>query len=114
MITALTGPDAVDVQELPEPTPSENQALVDVEYAGVVFPDVLFTRGEYQLRPEVPFTPGWEVSGVVRADAGGFRAGDRVVAMPVFGGLRRPWQSMPRWCFRFPTTWHSTGARRCR
>src|SRR3982750_1980840 len=87
VITALTGPDAVEVQERPEPLPDSRQVLVDVEYAGVTFPDVLQTRGRYQRRPDVPFTPGWEVSGVVRADAGGFRAGDRVAAMPITGGL---------------------------
>ncbi len=87
VITALTGPDAVEIQEVPEPTPDPHQVLIDVEYAGVVFPDVLHTRGEYQLRPDVPFTPGWEVSGVVRGDAGGFRAGDRVAAMPIVGGF---------------------------
>src|SRR5687768_18336422 len=72
VITALTGPDAVEVQERPEPVPESHQVLIDVEYAGVTFPDVLQTRGLYQRRPEVPFTPGWEVSGVVRADAGAF------------------------------------------
>ena len=87
VITALTGPDAIEIREVAEPTPERDQVLVDVEYVGVVFPDVLQTRGEYQLRPDVPFTPGWEVSGVVRADVGGFRAGDRVAAMPVVGGL---------------------------
>src|SRR5918995_6280198 len=87
MITALTGPDAVRIQDAPEPVPQSGQVVVDVEYAGVVFPDVLQTRGEYQLRPELPFTPGWEVSGVVRQDAGGFRAGQRVAAMPVIGGF---------------------------
>jgi NADPH2:quinone reductase len=87
VISALTGPDGVDVREVPEPVPAPGQVLVDVQYAGVVFPDVLQTRGEYQLRPELPFTPGWEVSGVIRQDVGGFRAGDRVAAMPVVGGL---------------------------
>ena len=87
VITALTGPDAVEVRERPEPVPASHQVLIDVAYAGVTFPDVLQTRGLYQRRPDLPFTPGWEVSGVVRADAGGFRAGDRVAAMPVTGGL---------------------------
>src|SRR4051795_3187971 len=87
VITALTGPDAVQVQDRPEPVPESGQVLVDVAYAGVTFPDVLQTRGLYQRRPEVPFTPGWEVSGVVRTDAGRFRAGDRVAAMPITGGL---------------------------
>jgi NADPH:quinone reductase len=87
VITALTGPDAVEVRDVPDPLPRPGQVLVDVEFAGVTFPDVLQTRGEYQLRPELPFTPGWEVAGVVREDAGGFTAGDRVAAMPVIGGL---------------------------
>ena len=65
------------------------EVLIDVEYAGVVFPDVLYTRGEYQVRPELPFIPGWEVSGVVRADAGGFRAGERVAALPMIRWARR-------------------------
>lgn len=87
MITALTGPDAVEIQELPEPESLPNQVLVDVEYAGVAFPDVLHTRGEYQRRPDLPFVPGGEVAGVVRADAGGFRSGDRVAGLPMIGGF---------------------------
>jgi NADPH:quinone reductase len=87
VITTLTGPDAVEIHEVAEPQPTAHQVLIDVAFAGVVFPDVLQTRGEYQRRPPLPFSPGWEVSGVVRADSGGFRAGDRVAAMPVFGGF---------------------------
>ena len=87
LITALVGPDAVEVRDVPDPVPRPGQVLVDVEFAGVVFPDVLQTRGEYQLRPDLPFTPGWEVAGVVREDVGGFAAGDRVAAMPVTGGF---------------------------
>jgi NADPH2:quinone reductase len=88
LITALTGPDAVEVRDdVPEPVPRPGHVLVDVEFAGVVFPDVLQTRGEYQLRPELPFTPGCEVAGVVREDAGGFTAGDRVAAIPLIGGF---------------------------
>ncbi|HEX5533095.1 MAG TPA: NADPH:quinone oxidoreductase family protein [Actinomycetales bacterium] len=87
VVAALTGPDSLVLREVPEPLPAPDQVLVDVEYAGVAFPDVLRTRGEYQLRPELPFSPGWEVSGVVRADGGGFKAGDRVAAMPVVGGF---------------------------
>jgi NADPH:quinone reductase len=87
LIPALTGPDAVAVRDVPDPVPGPGRVLVDVEFAGVVFPDVLQTRGEYQWRPELPFTPGWEVAGVVREDAGGFAAGDRVAALPMTGGF---------------------------
>jgi NADPH2:quinone reductase len=87
LINAMTGPTAVEVQEVPEPKAGSGQVLVDVHYAGVVFADVLNTRGEYQMRPEVPFIPGWDVAGTVRQDAAGFRAGDRVAAMPLIGGF---------------------------
>src|SRR4051812_23471507 len=102
VITALSGPDAVEVQERPEPTPTWHQVLVDVEYAGVTFPDVLQTRGEYQRRPDVPFTPGWEVSGVVRAGAGGFRAGERVAAMPITGASAETAAADPHMVFPLP------------
>jgi NADPH:quinone reductase len=87
VITALTGPDDVHVRDMPEPRPQPHECLVEVQYAGVVFPDVLYTRGQYQSRPELPFIPGWEVAGIVRADVGGFRAGDRVAALPAIGGF---------------------------
>src|SRR4051795_1679248 len=103
VITALSGPGAVEIQERPEPAPtSSHQVLVDVEYAGVTFPDVLQTRGEYQRRPDVPFVPGWEVSGVVRAGAAGFRAGDRVAAMPIIGGFAETVVVDPEMVFPLP------------
>jgi NADPH:quinone reductase len=86
VITTLAGPAGVEVREMPEPSTSEGDVLIDVAYAGVSFPDLLQTRGEYQQRPDLPFIPGWEVTGIVRADVGRFRAGDRVAAMPMLGG----------------------------
>jgi NADPH2:quinone reductase len=76
--------------------------LIDVHYAGVVFPDVLNTRGEYQMRPSTPFTPGWDVAGVVREDANGFRAGDRVAAMPLIGGFAETVAADHRMVFPVP------------
>jgi NADPH2:quinone reductase len=102
VITALTGPDAVEVRDLPEPVATGDQVLVDVEFAGVAFPDVLHTRGEYQRRPDLPFVPGWEVSGVVRAAAAGFRAGQRVAAMPTIGGFAETVSADPHLVFPLP------------
>jgi NADPH2:quinone reductase len=87
VVTALTGPAGVEVRDVSEPTSELGEVLVDVEYAGVTFPDVLQTRGNYQSKPALPFTAGWEVSGTVRADAGTFTAGDRVAALPMLGGF---------------------------
>lgn len=87
LVTAFAGPGALAVGELPEPEAKEGQVLSDVESAGVVFPDILQTRGEYQTCPTLLFVPGWELSGTVRADGTGFRAGDRVAALLVTGGF---------------------------
>jgi NADPH:quinone reductase len=63
--------------------------LVDVHAAGVSFPEVLQTRGEYQLKPPVPFVPGSEVAGTVRSapEGAGVREGDRVAAFCALGGF---------------------------
>jgi NADPH:quinone reductase len=94
-IVELSGPDgALRMVELPEPeashvlTPGEG-VVVDVHAAGVSFPEVLQTRGEYQLKPPLPFVPGSEVAGVVRTapEGSGFVPGDRVAAFCVLGGF---------------------------
>jgi len=94
-ITELTGPDtALKIVDVPEP-PAEHPmtpgrgVLVDVHVAGVSFPEVLQTRGEYQIKPPLPFVPGSEVGGVVRsapADSG-LAPGDRVAAFCMLGGF---------------------------
>ncbi|MET0896390.1 MAG: NADPH:quinone oxidoreductase family protein [Mycobacterium sp.] len=87
VVPELAGPDGVVVRDAPAPTAGPGQILIDVEFAGISFPDVLQTRGRYQVRPELPFIPGWEVSGVVRDSSRGFSAGQRVSAMPFSGGV---------------------------
>jgi NADPH2:quinone reductase len=79
-VTALTGPDAVELVDVDEPTAGDGEVIVDMVYGGVSFPDLLQTRGMYQRRPEPPFTPGVEGSGIVRSapPASGFSTGDRV------------------------------------
>jgi NADPH:quinone reductase len=95
-VTSLQGPAAVVLAELPEPTePSHPQTpgsgvLVEVHAAGVSFPDLLLSRGQYQLKVEPPFVPGVEVAGVVRAATPdtGLQPGDRVAAYTGLGGLQ--------------------------
>ena len=93
-IVDLSGPDsALREVDVPEPeashmlSPGEG-VLVDVEAAGVSFPELLQTRGEYQLKPPLPFVPGSEVAGTVREAPEGspLSAGDRVAAFPMLGG----------------------------
>ena len=82
-VNELSGPDGLSVVDVPEPDDDGSSVVVEVRAAGVSFPDLLQTRGLYQIRPEPPFVPGMEVAGIVRsAPAGsGLAAGDRVCGM---------------------------------
>src|SRR4051812_28922886 len=94
-ITELTGPDsALSVVDAPEPEASHmltpgSGVVVDVHAAGVSFPEVLQTRGEYQFKPELPFIPGSEVGGVVRSapEGAAVKEGDRVAAFTFLGAF---------------------------
>lgn len=103
-ITTLDGPSAVEVTELPDPTAGEGQVLVRVRAAGVSFPEVLQTRGLYQLKPELPFVPGSEVAGeVVTAPEGsGFSPGDRVAGFCMLGGFAEYAVTQPDMTFHLP------------
>jgi NADPH2:quinone reductase len=94
-ITELSGPrSALSIADLPEPeadhplTPGAG-VLIDVHAAGVAFPEVLQTRGEYQYKPDLPFVPGTDIGGVVRSapDGSGLAEGDRVAACCMTGGF---------------------------
>jgi NADPH:quinone reductase len=92
-IVDLTGPEsALRVVDLPEPGPSHSLTpgsgvLVEVHSAGVSFPELLQTRGEYQVKPDLPFVPGSEVAGVVTSapEHALVRPGDRVAAFSFLG-----------------------------
>ena len=83
-VSSLDGPKAVQVLDVAEPD-ATGKVLVDVHVAGVNFPDVLMTRGQYQMKPDLPFVPGSEIAGVV-VSGDGFAAGTRVAGFPVLGG----------------------------
>jgi NADPH2:quinone reductase len=93
-IVEESGPDsALSLVELPEPEASHmltpgSGVLVDVHVAGVSFPELLQTRGMYQMKPPLPFVPGSEVGGVVRSapEGAAVKAGDRVAAFCALGG----------------------------
>ena len=102
-ITTLDGPSAISVVDVPEPD-ADGRVVIDVHVAGVTFPEVLLSRGEYQVKPELPFVPGSEVAGTVRsAPAGsGLRAGQRVAAFPGFGGFAEVAAADPGFVFPLP------------
>jgi NADPH2:quinone reductase len=83
-------PESLKVQELQDPQPGPGQVVIDVQAAGVNFPDVLIVQGKYQFKPELPFVPGSEVAGVIRSVADNvttFKVGDKVIAFTSTGGF---------------------------
>ncbi len=109
-IVDLTGPDsALKLVDIPEPEPSHmltpgSGVVVDVHAAGVSFPEVLQTRGEYQFKPPLPFVPGSEVGGIVRSapEGAAVAAGDRVAAFCMLGGFAEVAVAPEFFCFKLP------------
>lgn len=84
------GPETLELADLPEPVPGPGQIRVDVEAAGVNFPDTLIIRDLYQVKPKRPFAPGGEICGRVSAlgeGVTGLAAGQRVLALTGHGGF---------------------------
>src|SRR6266567_4710575 len=81
-IVGLGGPDNVLWQEADEPA-SDGGVIIDVVAAGVSFADLLQTRGAYQMRVPVPYTPGMDAAGVVRSagPSSGLSPGQRVAVL---------------------------------
>ncbi len=103
-IVEESGPDsALALVDLPEPASSgerepshmlgwvgsDSSVLVEVHAAGVSFPELLQTRGQYQMKPSLPFVPGSEVAGIVLSAPAGasVRPGERVAAFCALGGF---------------------------
>jgi len=79
--------DQLQVKEIPDPIPGENDVIIDVAYAGINFPDTLMVQGLYQHKPKLPFVPGYECSGVISAigkNVTTLKVGDRVWASTMF------------------------------
>lgn len=86
-----TGPDAIEIRDVEAPGPEGlfgPQLLVDVHAVGISFPDLLLSKGEYQLKPEPPFTLGVDFAGTVAhaPEGWGFAVGDRVAGCLPYGG----------------------------
>ena len=89
VITKAGGPNVLDIQEIAIPEPQPNEVCIQVHFAGINFADTLMRMGFYQPRPPFPFTPGYEVSGIIHSigkDVQGFEIGQRVVGLMRTGG----------------------------
>lgn len=86
-VVTPTGPADVQIREVDEPTPGPHDVLIDVHRVGISFPDLLLSKGEYQLKPEPPFSLGVDVAGTV-VSGPGFEPGQRVSAVGGYGGAQ--------------------------
>lgn len=91
MCTEYGPPENLQVQEIPSEAMQPGHVRVDVRAAGVNFQDTLIIQGTYQSKPDLPFSPGGEVAGIVSEVAGdveGIAVGDHVLALIGHGGFR--------------------------
>ncbi|MBD9396653.1 NADPH:quinone oxidoreductase family protein [Pseudomonas sp. PDM11] len=82
--------ETLALEDIDSPRPKGNEVLIEVQAAGVNFPDTLIIEGKYQFKPPFPFSPGGEVAGVVAAvgdKVAHLKAGDRVMALTGWGGF---------------------------
>jgi NADPH:quinone reductase len=98
-------PSIMRIEQVPDLTPGPGQLLVDVQAAGINYPDILTVAGTYQLLPQRPFTPGKDFAGVVRAVGTGvteYSPGDRVMSQIEYGALAEQALTTPSQSFRIP------------
>ena len=90
LCTRYGPPEALEFVDVPSPTPGPGEVIVTVKAASVNFPDVLIIENKYQFKPPLPFSPGSELAGIVKAVGPGVEAvrpGDRVMAFTTYGAF---------------------------
>jgi NADPH2:quinone reductase len=83
-------PESLVIEEVEPLKPGPGQVVIGVKACGVNFPDTLIIEGKYQFKPEMPFSPGGEVAGVIKEVGEGVervKIGDRVIAFTGWGGF---------------------------
>lgn len=94
LCTELGSVERLQISNVDDPTPGPGEVIVDVAAAGVNFADTLMVAGRYQVRPELPFSPGFEAAGIVSAvgDEVDLAVGARVIAHGTYGAFAQRWK----------------------
>jgi len=100
------GVDALTWKELPTPQPGAGEVLLEIQAASLNFPDLLIVQNKYQMKPALPFVPGSEYAGVVRALGEGVKhlqIGQTVACLSGTGGSARTRWHLPNCACHCPT-----------
>jgi len=123
---AVGGPETLVLEDVASPVAKPGQAVVEVKAIGVNFPDVLIIEDKYQFKPERPFSPGGEISGIVKSVGDGVthvKPGDRVLGNTGWGGMAEelaleaqrlvkipdsmPFEDAAAFIMTYGTSWHA-------
>ena len=94
----------VEIRDIEEPTPGPDDVLVEVHRVGVSFPDLLLSKGQYQIKPEPPFTLGVDFAGTVVSGPEGYSPGQRVAGVLPYGGAAERVAVPAQYAFALPDT----------
>ena len=90
LCTEFGPPEKLVIKDIPVPKPSQKQVRIKIEACGVNFPDTLIIENKYQYKPDLPFSPGGEVAGIIDElgdEVTNYSVGEKVMAMTLFGGF---------------------------
>ena len=105
--------DNLVIEDIPDLTPDKDEVVINVKACGLNFPDTLIVQGKYQFKPEFPFSPGGEISGIVKeigVDVKHLNVGDKVMYGSVFGGFAEEVKAKAKDVFKMPPTMDFTTA----
>jgi len=105
--------DNLAVDEIPSLAPDKGEVIINVKACGLNFPDTLIIQGKYQFKPEFPFSPGGEISGIIKEvgeSVSHLKVGDKVMYGSVFGGFAEEVKANAKDVFKMPSTMDFTTA----
>ena len=99
------GVDALTWKEIPTPAPQKGEVLIEIQAASLNFPDLLIVQNKYQMKPELPFVPGSEYAGIIRALGEGvthLQVGQAVACLSGTGGFGTHTIALAKLCMPLP------------
>ena len=98
-------PETLVIEEVTSPVASKGKVVISIKACGVNFPDTLIIQGKYQIKPPMPFSPGGEVSGIIKEVGEGvshLKVGDKVFSLTGFGGFAEEVEADAKTTLRMP------------